>query len=62
MPINVGSADKTAWVIVTFIIAVLGIVSDSWWGLVALIPFFTVVTGWSPLYSLLGISTCLTRK
>ena len=62
MPINVGSADKTAWVIVTFIIAVLGIVSDSWWGLLALIPFFTVVTGWSPLYSLLRISTCLTNK
>jgi len=62
MKVNVGSDDKIAWFIVTFIIAALGFINDSWWGLLAVIPFFTVVTGWSPLYSLLRIDTCPMNK
>jgi hypothetical protein len=30
----------------------------SWWGLLGIIPIFTGLIGYCPLYPLLGINTC----
>ena len=30
-----------------------------WWGLVGLVPLLTGIAGSCPLYSMLGLSTCL---
>jgi hypothetical protein len=61
---NVGSADKVVRVIIG-----LGLLSmlfwvqgdAKWWGLIGIVPLFTVAIGWCPAYALLGIKTCKTR-
>ncbi len=58
---NVGKADKVVRVIVGLVILALGIYYKSWWGVLAIIPFFTAVVSWCPLYLPLGLSTCKTE-
>jgi hypothetical protein len=55
---NVGGIDKTIRVIVGVIIIALGVVYNSWWGAIGLIPIATALVGWCPPYALLGINTC----
>lgn len=55
---NVGKTDKTARIIAGLAIIVLGLVFQSWWGLIGLIPLATAAMGWCPAYLPLGISTC----
>ncbi len=33
----------------------------NWIGWIGVVPILTAVVGWCPLYTLLGISTCLRR-
>ena len=58
---NVGSIDKVARVIIGLVIIALGVLYQSWWGLVGIIPLFTSVVGWCPAYLPFGISTCKTK-
>lgn len=58
---NVGSIDKVARVIIGLVIIALGILYQSWWGLVGIVPLFTSVVGWCPIYLPFGISTCKTK-
>jgi hypothetical protein len=39
-------------------IIALGVVFQSWWGAIGLIPLFTGTTRWCPAYLPFGISTC----
>lgn len=58
---NVGSIDKVVRTIVGIgLLSLLFVVEGNarWWGLVGLIPLFTVITGWCPAYSVLGVNTC----
>ncbi|PJA27097.1 MAG: DUF2892 domain-containing protein [candidate division Zixibacteria bacterium CG_4_9_14_3_um_filter_46_8] len=57
MKCNIGKTDKAVRWIVGLIIIVLGIIFDSWWGLIGLLPIATAFLGFCGLYSLLGIST-----
>jgi hypothetical protein len=57
MKCNVGKTDKIIRIILGVLIGAAGILFKSWWGLLAIIPFFTAVAGWCPLYLLFGIST-----
>ncbi len=59
---NVGKTDRVIRIIIALIIAAAGIYYQSWWGLVAIIPFATALVGSCGLYTLLGISTCPTKK
>lgn len=59
---NVGQTDKIFRIILGIVIAVLGLVYQSWWGLLAIIPLGTGLVGYCGLYSLLGVSTCKTKK
>jgi hypothetical protein len=60
MKTNVGKTDKTIRIILGLLIASMGIYFQSWWGLLAAIPFVTGFSGFCPLYSMLGIQTCKT--
>ncbi len=61
---NVGSVDKILRIIVGLAligIAVFGIAP--WWvGVIGLVPLGTALIGWCPLYPLLGMNTCPTKK
>lgn len=58
MKTNVGNADRTLRLIAGVAIIVLGVVFQSWWGAVGLIPLFTGTTRWCPAYLPFGITTC----
>ncbi|MGD9906327.1 MAG: DUF2892 domain-containing protein [Vicinamibacterales bacterium] len=32
------------------------------WGLIGVVPLLTGLSGWCPLYSVLGVSTCPARR
>ncbi|OQX86704.1 hypothetical protein B6D60_05610 [candidate division KSB1 bacterium 4484_87] len=57
---NVGSVDKIARIILGLVILIIGVLAQSWWGLIGLIPLVTGLVGNCPLYPILGISTCKT--
>lgn len=57
---NVGSTDKWIRIILGAVIIVLGLINQSWWGLVGLLPLATAFMGVCPAYLPLGISTCKT--
>jgi hypothetical protein len=59
---NIGSTDKIIRLTIGLIIAVLGIVYQSWWGLLAIVPLTTAFINFCPLYSLFGLSTCPAKK
>jgi hypothetical protein len=60
---NIGNVDKVIRLIVgIFIIAFFGFYLGSWWGLIGIIPIFTVVTSRCMLYTIFGVSTCKTAE
>jgi len=62
MKYNVGQIDRLLRVIVGLIVAILGVVFDSWWGLVGLVPLATGLFKFCPLYVLFNISTAEKKK
>lgn len=57
MKANVGSIDRLLRVIVGLIIAIIGVILDSWWGMIGIIPLATGLFRFCPLYCPLKIST-----
>ena len=57
MKCNVGPIDRLIRIIAGLIIAILGVVFDTWWGLAGLIPLATGLFKWCPLYVPFKIST-----
>jgi len=57
MKINVGSIDRLLRIILGLTIAIVGVVFDSWWGLVGIIPLGTGLFQFCPLYLPLKITT-----
>jgi hypothetical protein len=60
MKANVGRTERLIRVVVGVVIVGVGVVYESWWGAVGLVPIATGLIGWCPPYALLGISTCST--
>ncbi len=58
MKCNVGKSDKVIRIVIGLIIGAVGIYFKSWWGLVGIVPIFTALINWCPLYLPFGISTC----
>jgi hypothetical protein len=54
---NVGSIDRLLRIILGLIIAILGVVFDSWWGLIGIVPIATGLFSFCPFYVPLKIST-----
>ena len=44
--------------LVGVVVILFGVITESWWGLIGLLPIMTAVTSFCGLYTLLGISTC----
>ena len=59
---NVGSVDRLLRIILGLFIAILGVVFDSWWGLIGIIPIATGLFSFCPLYFPLKISTIKKEK
>ncbi len=55
---NVGINDKIIRAILAAVVIALGIVFQSWWGLLGLLFLISIFTGNCPLYTVFGISTC----
>ena len=62
MKSNLGSTDKIIRYLIALVIAFAGIYFKSWWGLLAIIPLLTALISFCPLYTLVGINTCSTKK
>ncbi len=59
---NVGTVDMIIRIIIGIAIASLGIVYQSWWGLLAIVPLLTALFNFCPLYTVLGCSTCSVKE
>jgi hypothetical protein len=60
---NVGGLDRALRVIIGVVLLALVFVGPrTYWGLVGLVPLLTAAIGNCPLYSIVGLSTCSTRK
>ncbi|MHB8579623.1 MAG: YgaP family membrane protein [Ignavibacteriaceae bacterium] len=59
---NIGSTDRWFRIILGIVIAVLGIVFHSWWGLLAILPLGTAMIKVCPAYFPFGISTMKEEK
>ncbi len=58
---NVGSADKIVRILLGFGLLSLLFLLEApmkYIGLVGIVPLFTSLMGWCPLYTLLGVNTC----
>lgn len=62
MKCNVGTVDRLLRIILGLVIAILGVVFNSWWGLVGLVPLFTGVFKFCPLYLPMKLSTVKKEK
>jgi len=54
---NIGTTDKTIRIILGVVIILLGIIFQSWWGLIGLLPLLTALSGTCLVYMPLKIST-----
>jgi hypothetical protein len=61
MKCNVGKTDKIIRIIIGLVIGAVGMYYKSWWGLVGIVPIFTALISWCPLYLPFGIRTCKTK-
>lgn len=59
---NVGNVDMIIRVIIGIVIASVGIVYETWWGLFALIPLLTAIVKFCPIYSPFGISSLSAKE
>ncbi len=57
MKTNVGRNERVIRFVVGVVIVAIGVVYQSWWGAVGLVPIVTALIGWCPPYALLGINT-----
>lgn len=57
MKSNVGPVDRLIRIIIGLVIAIAGVVFDSWWGLIGIIPLATGLFKICPLYMPFNIST-----
>ncbi len=54
---NVGRIDRGIRLVLALVILALGLIFQSWWGLLGLILLFTAIVNWCPAYLPFGIST-----
>ncbi|MBL7996915.1 DUF2892 domain-containing protein [bacterium] len=62
MKCNVGNADRMFRIIGGMVIIALGLIFQSWWGVIGLLPILTGTLRWCPLYLPFKISTDKTNQ
>jgi hypothetical protein len=58
---NIGTVDRIIRTVVGVALltqAFAGPVGPAWWGWIGIVPVATVLLGWCPAYSLIGVKTC----
>ena len=55
---NVGTVDRLLRIIAGILIIGLGVYYQSLWGIIGIVPLFTGLFRFCPLYSMLGVNTC----
>ena len=55
---NIGNSDRIFRFAAGIAIILKGLVSQSWWGLIGIIPIMTASMGHCPVYLPFGINTC----
>jgi sulfite exporter TauE/SafE len=63
MQANVGGFDRIARIVLGIALILFALLSTSeyrWWGLIGIVPLFTGIVRWCPLYAPFGIKTCRT--
>lgn len=55
---NEGNTDRIVRIVLGLGILGLGVATQSWLGLIGLVPLLTGTLGWCPIYTLFGLSTC----
>jgi hypothetical protein len=61
MQANVGGFDRIARIVIGVALILFALLSSSeyrWWGLIGLVPLFTGLVRWCPLYVPFGIKSC----
>ena len=59
---NVGTIDRSIRALAGLVIIAIGVVFQSWWGTLGLIPLATAAIGWCPPYAILGFNTCRVKE
>ncbi len=54
---NVGSIDRWVRIVLGLVIAVLGVIFNSWWGLISIILIGTAIFNFCPIWAIAKIST-----
>ena len=62
MKCNIGSVDRLIRIILGLVIAILGVVFESWWGLIGVVLLATALFKICPLYIPFKISTIKKEK
>ncbi|MCK5723504.1 MAG: DUF2892 domain-containing protein [Gammaproteobacteria bacterium] len=55
---NMGKTDRILRGLIGIGAISVGVYFQSWWGALGIIPLFTTVVSWCPIYLPFGISTC----
>lgn len=55
---NMGTLDSLIRVSLGALILIAGVLYESWWGVIGLVPLLTGAISWCPLYKVFGIQTC----
>jgi hypothetical protein len=58
MKTNIGTTDRIVRIVAGLAIITAGIVFQSWWGAIGIIPLATAAIGWCPAYLPFGFSSC----
>ena len=61
MKCNLGTNDRFFRVIIGLLIVAAGVLYESYWGFIAIVPLLTSLAGRCPAYLIFGISTCQTK-
>lgn len=56
---NEGKVDRSARILLGLVMFAAGLYFQTWFGLLGAIPFLTGITGYCPLYTLIGLNTCI---
>jgi len=63
MKANEGGIDRVLRIILGLVLIALVFVGPkSQWGWIGVVPLFTGLIGWCPLYKILGLSTCPMKR
>jgi hypothetical protein len=54
---NVGSVDRIFRIVLGLALIGWGLYAQNWWGAIGVIPLFTALAGWCPVYLPLRINT-----